>query len=103
MATKKLEIYFQTITPESAEQGDFAETGHEETKKLSSIQEAIKEIQKYCVEASSSNFHKGIWYSSTDPDTDYTTGEEKYNTLHLEGFSEFEERVIYKAVTGEEK
>lgn len=48
-------------------------------------------------EASSSHFHKGIWYM-TEPQQDPHTGTYPYQSFHLKGFSEDEQREIYRRV-----
>lgn len=45
-------------------------------------------------EASSSEFHPGIWYIG-GYDTDYTTGVEERRDYHLHGFSHAEERAVF--------
>lgn len=93
------------ITPESAEQGEFAENGyimpgmwkfplrdeeceHEETLNaarngefdLTDLDEVINfaESLGMCEDG-------GSWLSSVDPDQDYQTGEDTFYSLHLEG------------------
>jgi hypothetical protein len=47
-------------------------------------------------EPSSSHFHPGIWYTSSE-DTDMTTGASTTRNFHLEGFTpEEEEKIFYK-------
>lgn len=99
----KLKIYFQTISPESASHGDFSEQGEHDEKTFENVLEAVEYLQNngFC-EASSSCFHKSIWYQTTDPEQNYKTGEETYYTAHLEGFSESEELEVYKRTIGED-
>lgn len=42
------------------------------------------------------DFHAGIWYSDTDGSIDYRTGERTYHSHHPRGFSEAEERQLFK-------
>lgn len=99
MKTKKIKIYYQKITPESAEIGDFDETGeHDETE--FSDDETLDDVvfflkKQNTMEASSSLFHNEIWYTSIDPDRDYQDGSETYYTYHLENFNLNEQKYIY--------
>jgi hypothetical protein len=107
--SKTIKVYYQTITPESAEHGDFSDTGehdvldcnpdkHDTADGLTAVDLAVKELKKQYLEASSSNFHRGIWFTSIDPDQNYSTGEETYYTFHLKGFTKEEEQLIYKKI-----
>jgi hypothetical protein len=61
---------------------------------------AEKEIlEKGGVEPSSSQFHKGIWYTQIDSDKDYATGADERWSFHLDGFTEEQEKAIHEAVT----
>ncbi len=50
-------------------------------------------------EPSSSHFDRHIWYS-TGYEPNYRTGEETEKSYHLKGFTEAEERQIFKLITG---
>lgn len=109
---KALKVYFQTVTPESAAEGDYDSMGEHNTHDvmpdkydtaigLTSPQIAaalISETYGY-IEPSSSKFHKSIWYSTIDAEQDYKTGEETNYTIHAEGFTEAEERELYQILT----
>lgn len=95
---KALKIYFQTITSESAEHGNFADQGLYDEIQVESIQDILDKIDCY-LEPSSSMFHSGIWYSSVDPDIDYTTGTETYYTFHLVTTSTDFEKQVYEKLT----
>lgn len=104
---RSIKIYYQTVSPESAENGDFESTGeHDETIFTSidigchnHIEAAIEQIKDGGFwESSSSQFHNDIWYSTVDPDRDLYTGNETTYTLHLNGYTELEQRRIYNAV-----
>jgi len=101
---------YQVVTEESAEQGDYADTGwyDEEGESMIpdkyDIEEGVTIVDKavdflentrYTTETSSNQFHKGIYYLSSDPDINYTTGEETFYNCHLEGFTEEEEQLIF--------
>ena len=105
---------YQTVTPESAEEGDFEDQGWEDEEGESmlpdkwDIEEGLTAVDKavefltnsrYTTEPSSSQFHQGVWYSTPDADQNYTTGEDTYYSCHLNGFTEEEEAEIYKRVT----
>lgn len=107
---KVITTTYAISTEESAEQGDYAETGWDDEEGESmvpdeyDIEEGITLIDKavdymentkYTTEPASSSFHKGIYYTSTDPNINYTTGEETYYSCHLEGFTEDEEELIF--------
>lgn len=110
---RRIQITYDVITPESCEQGDYAESGFEneegvliapdeldieehETELAAVAYLAAKEIRdRGGVEPSSSWFHPGIWYSTVDPDQDYGTGEDTCYSFHLDGFTEEEEKAIH--------
>lgn len=104
---KGVVVYFQTITEESARYGDYEKIGEWDQLKCSSVSDVIRAIRDYGnLEPSSSDFHKGIWYTTISPDNDrdyYVKGIEKYYTLHLKGFSEAAEEKVYNIVTGKMK
>lgn len=97
-----VKIYYQTITEESSRNGDFDKTGEWDEISCDTVLEVMDVFQGYnSVEPSSSQFHKGIWYTTIDPEKDdayYRKGVEKYYTLHLKGFDEEEERAVYRAL-----
>ncbi len=64
---------------------------------LSAVDKAVKFLKKEGVmEASSTAFHPGVWYSTEWSVTDYGTGEEEERSYHLNGFTPAEERNIYR-------
>lgn len=105
---------FQTVTPESAEDGDFADQGwiddvgenvipdqYESEDGITAVDKALDFLEnKGANEPSSSHFHPNIYYSTNDPETNYRTGEETYYTLSLKGFTEKEEEEIFNRMTG---
>lgn len=102
---------YTTVTPESAEAGDFAECGmldevgtpmepdDDDTEDgLSASDVAIRFLQnRGACNPSSSGFHVGVWYSD-EGDTDFRTGEEETHSYHLVGFTPEEERAIYEGM-----
>jgi antirestriction protein/predicted RNA binding protein with dsRBD fold (UPF0201 family) len=107
-----VKIAYEIITPESAEQGDVAEHGwHDECEctpdevdvedGLTCVDLAVKCIKDQgSVEASSSVFHQGIWYTTIDPERDYQDGSETYYSFHLHGFTPEQEKEVHEKVTG---
>lgn len=67
------------------------------TPEESIIEQAVRFItQEGAIEASSTFFHRGIWYSTEFSVVDYGTGEEEERSFHLHGFTLDEERAIYE-------
>jgi hypothetical protein len=115
---KKITTSYQTVTPESAEQGDFADQGWENEEGESMIPDqydaedgvtAVDKAVKFLKdnggnEPSSSQFNTGVSYSTPDPDHNddyFTKGIEKYYSFHLKGFTPEEEKAIFdKMKTG---
>lgn len=98
---KLIKTTFAQITPESASVGDFSETGwvDEDGEEFESVDEAIRWLKRQGItEASDSDFRSGIWYSTDFSTIDYEDGTEEQNSFHLEGFTEEEEKKIFKAL-----
>ena len=96
-----LDITYQTTTPESVEEGDFADSGFEaEDLEFDSLYEIIGYmLSKGAAEPSNSTyFHPNTWYSTTDPETDYTTGEETQYSFHVKGVTEEEGKIIFNSI-----
>ena len=103
-------VTWETIAEESAADGDTEDGGYSDYESMepdeydtedgkTAVDLAIKYLtHKRCVETSSSHFHEGIWYSDSDSDTDYRTGEEERHNYHLVNFSINEQRAIFEAV-----
>jgi len=103
---------YSTITPESAEQGDHAdngwldEEGHECTPDAIDLEDgktAVTLAVEYLsnegvIEASSSSFHPGLWYSTEFQTEDYSTGEQISYSYHLKDFSADDERAVFAAM-----
>lgn len=102
---------YNVVTPESAEQGDYAESGwydeegdsvvpdqYDVEEGLTVVDKAVEWLRKHNVaEASSSHFHQGVWYTSC-PDVDYGTGAETTYNYHLQGFTPEQEEEIFKRI-----
>lgn len=112
-----IKITYEIVTPESAEQGDIAESGWideegtpvepdefdiEEMGEPLAVAKCAAKIIGHCVEASDyPKCHPGhTWYTDADGDTDYSTGAVTRQSYHLEGFSEEEEVELYAELTG---
>lgn len=112
----KITITFQVLTPESAEHGDYEETGwiddegvdmtpdeYDTEEGLTAVDKAVEFLKdKGAWEASSYPFHPGTWYTQTEPAHDrayFEQGREETHSFHLEGFSEAEQKAIYDKVT----
>lgn len=100
---------YSETTPESAEDGDCSDTGwidedgescEPEDEDETAIDNAVRILRNAGVtEPSSSAFHPGLWYSTEPQVIDYSTGTEREESYHLKGFSEDEEREIYRRMT----
>lgn len=95
-----IKVSYDIVTPESAEQGDAAEHGWEdESGTECNRREAVKLLTDAgSLEASSTGFHHGIWYSQTDGSEDYRTGAVKTLAYHVSGFTIREEYRIWSAL-----
>lgn len=77
---------YSTVTPESAEAGDFADTGHVYESADFTFRELVRELRDFY---SLSCSHPGpspdasIWACSGFEVSDYSTGEEREETLHF--------------------
>jgi DNA-directed RNA polymerase subunit RPC12/RpoP len=102
---RKIKISYSTVTPESAENGDFADTGWEDEEGVpfpesdyESHEEMIDDIVRWLHNRvtyfSSSMFDPNGWYSSEDED--YTSDESTEYAYHLYNFTEEEEKEIYQ-------
>lgn len=113
---KRIRISFETVTPESAEQGDAAERGwideegesmdpdaDDRAEGLTAVDKAADFLDDQGVSPSASHFHPGLWYTTTDPDTDLRTGETEYRSYHLVGFTTEEQQEIFDDLMGDEE
>lgn len=92
---------YQTVTPESAEEGDYADSGFLFEDEKYELEEAIELILDAgaTLPSCSPGFDPNIWYSTPDPDTDFASGEETYYSFHLTG-SKVALRRVWEAVCG---
>ena len=100
----RISISFSKITPESSANGDCSETGWEDEEGVSveawddqsTVDCAFSFLRdEGAVHASSSNFHKGVWYSTEWQYVDIHTGEQMERCFHLKGFTEQEELELF--------
>lgn len=111
---KYILVTYAVVTLDSAEEGDFAECGWEDTDgygcdpddidtDFTAVDNAVDYLQGEGVaEASSYPYSAGCWYIGQviEDRAYFEHGEEKRLSYHLEGFTEEEEREIYRRVTG---
>jgi len=87
-----ISVTWQTITPESAEQSEIAESGYEFRNKLVDVDELQHLISEYgFIEASCSEIQIPMWFSTPDPRKDhafYEKAESTFLTLHLESVND---------------
>lgn len=115
-ADRLVKVTFQITTPESAAAGDFAETGwiDEEGSSVepdrwdlesgvTAVDKAVELIlENGPVEASSSRFHPGVWFTQTNPTQNrdfFENGVEETHSFHLEGFTVEEQREVFRRVS----
>jgi hypothetical protein len=111
--TRIIRTTYTVVTPESAEVGDYAETGwideegtamepdeydREEGRTAVDLAVAFLEYAGASEPSSCPTWMPGTWYTSpTIQDrAHFEEGREEQHSFHLEGFSEAEEREIYR-------
>ena len=118
MSERRIRISYDVVTPESAEIGDFAETGWENEEGVCIdpddcyVEEAGSELAAV-VACAVDTIGNGVeasdyptccpghtWYTDSDGDVDYDDGSEKRLSYYLDGFSEEEELAIYAELIG---
>ena len=109
---KRIVITYQTFSPESLESGDVEDQGFKDEEgesmipdeydyedDITAVDKAIDFLKKNGAnEPSSSHFNTGVWYSTSDPDIDYKSGNETYYSYHLKGFTTEEEQEIFQKI-----
>ncbi len=76
-------VTYDVVTEESAEQGDYAESGfysrggwkHDDPSEWT-LREVVSEFGRNSLE------NNGSWFSTVDSDTDYRTGEDTSYSVH---------------------
>jgi hypothetical protein len=108
-----IRITYDIVTPESAAEGDYEESGwinkdgvsmkpdkYDTQDGITAVDKAIKFLdEEGANDASSSHFYPGIWYTSFGYRVNHSTGAEENRSYHLEGFTEAEGRAIFKAIS----
>ncbi len=110
--THRVRVTFQSVTPGANDDDPYEEESGWEDEEGTVIEEyahddepmdeaAARFIHYHGpVEPSSSSFHPGVWYTQTDGNENYQTGERRYLGFHLDGFTEDEQRAVFKHLTG---
>lgn len=107
---RRITTTFSQTTPESAEQGDYSDTGwideegvdmnldeYDREEGLTVAEKTAKWLfNEGASEGSSSHYHHGMWYSTEWSVNDYSTGEEEQRSFHLDGFTADEEEEIFR-------
>lgn len=107
--TKTLTQIFKKVTPESAEDGDYAEQGETGREwEFDYAEEAYDFLSKEGANewSDGKGVHRKVghgWWSTVDPDIDYSDGSETYYDYSPEGFSEEEIDYINRRFEGGEK
>lgn len=109
----RIAITYETVTPESAEQGDVDDRGWidqdgedmdetaEDFYDGDVVKATIKGLRDNGVsEPSSSHFHPGVWYTAYEYNRDYRTGAVENRSFHLKGYTEDEERRVFEGLFG---
>ena len=97
---------FAKITDESAENGDYSETGWINKEGVTFFRkdpdyliEALQHLlNNGALEKSNSSFSIGTWYTNSDWNTDIHTNEREKRSYHLVGFTEEEQKLIYNGM-----
>lgn len=100
--TRTIQRCWSTVTPESAELGDFDDTGDDGIvwdDRLVSPEDVIDEAVWFLERAgvcyaSSCPYQTGAWFYTESYTSNFKTGETKEETFHLKGFSPAEEAAI---------
>lgn len=109
---KKIKATYAVTDEESSQEGDFKEQGWYDEEGLSMTpdefdkEEGITAIEKAvdflvdqgATEPSSTSYHENVWFSTPDPEINYSTGENTYYSFHLEGFSPEEKQEIFNRI-----
>jgi len=109
-ADKGFLVTFDLYTEESIEAGDTEDGGYDGAENcavdefddgMTAVDKAIRFLtREHCVEASSSHFHEGLYYTDSDNDIDYRTGEETQHSYRPVNFTADEQRAIFDAIKG---
>lgn len=112
---RTIKVYEDTVTEESLAQADSVCTDeieipvtvddldieeHDDSEPHAYAYAAVKAIRDYgSVEPScSGDWYCGLWYTTIDPDRNYTTGDESRYSFHMDDFTEEEQRIIHELI-----
>jgi hypothetical protein len=110
---KLIRITYDITTPESVEQGDYAESGwvdeegedmtpDEDDREdgITAVDKAVEFLRDHGATEPSEWTGRGTaaarWWTNTEYDVDYSTGERESRSYHLHGFTEKEKHEIYR-------
>ena len=117
---RHIRIFYSTVTPESAEIGEYADNGwineegvcidpnefdepNDQDDFNNIVDLAVKTIRDDCGGVEASNYPTCCpgytWYTQCDPDMGYEDSSEMRRSYHLDGFSVSEELAIYAELT----
>jgi len=111
--TREIKVYYEIVTPESAEEGDAAERGEDEPIVLtrddldedepSWVDAAVRAISYNAGALEADTYGRGAvpsWFIEVDGHTDYRTGAETRRSFHPRGFSREEMIEMGRRLTG---
>ena len=87
---------YQVVSPESAEFGDFEDTGFEYEDRELTLRELVTELEDFLYTSESRDFTENTWVISGD-DQDYRTGNYTSYGLHLSHNSTDRQKRIWVA------
>jgi hypothetical protein len=111
--TREIKVYYEIVTPESAEEGDVAESGelspivltHDDLDEdePSWVDAAVRAISNNAGALEADSYGGGAvprWFTEIDGSTDYRTGAETRRSFHPQGFSRSEMAEMGRRLTG---
>jgi hypothetical protein len=93
---RSIKVYFSIVSPESAEEGEEAETGEEDEHEIEpSYGETFADVAVKYLKHQGTSDSGGDWFES-EVDMDYRTGAQTLYSFHLKGFTDAEEKEIWR-------
>lgn len=80
-------VTYDVVTPESAEHGDFADSGWTVEKEPHTLRDALSVLRRYGPYDSVSDTYNGVSMYESDADVDFRTGAATRYCVHIEGSS----------------